>query len=209
MKKIYYLFFIFYFFTSCNQKYPETFYGIRLGKNSKEEFLNAKKEGFISINDKENEILMTLPFGGIKGKIDFWSARSKNTDGILEQIDIAFFNKIEKNNDEYLLYDKYQQIEIINFFEKKYGVIDKSKKYTDINDESINQYYSNEVIDLGYGFPKIKQKTYQWLNENLKIRLIIEEKEGNKFLASASYFYSTKYQDLLTKKNINKKTKKF
>lgn len=206
-----YILFLTYFLTSCNNNYPETFYGIRLGKNSKEEFLKAKKDQLISINDKNNEILITFPFGGVTGKIDFWTERVAviNTEGVLSQIDITFYNKIEKNNDEYLMFGKYQQNLIVNFFEQKYGVIDKTKTYTDLNDETKNHYYLKEVIDIGYGFPKIKQTTYQWLNDNLKIRLILSETEDNKYLASASYFYSMKHQSIKCNENITKKANLF
>lgn len=153
---------------------------------------------------------MTFPFGGVIGKIDFWSERLAeiNTDGVLSQINITFYNKIVKN-DEYLLFGKFQQNEIVNFFVQKYGVIDKTKSYTDLNDETKNHYYSHEVIDLGYGFPKIKQTTYQWLNDNLKIRLILSETQDNKYLASVSYFYSMKYQSMKADENITKKANLF
>ena len=90
MKKQFYFLFFLLLLISCNKDCPETFYGIRLGRDSKGEFLKAREKGYIKMNSDGKSMLNIT--SNIKAEIDYWNEREKNVEGKLTQIDLKFYD---------------------------------------------------------------------------------------------------------------------
>ena len=120
MKKQFYFLFFLLLLISCNKDCPETFYGIRLGRDSRGEFLKAREKGYIRMNSDGKSLLNIT--SNIKAKIDYWAEHDINEEGRLTQIDLNFYDGYVIKNSEYLLSGKKSQNVIVKFFEDKYGV---------------------------------------------------------------------------------------
>lgn len=208
MKKIICLSFFLLLLISCNKDYPETIYGIKLGKNTKEEFLKAKEDGYLKIDNNQSKPIVNIT-SSIKAEIDYFNGYGINKEEKLTQLDLNFYEGNSNLNNDYFLNNKNSINEIVDFFEVKYGIIDTIENYSDINDETKNLYYSNETIDIGYGFPKKNRITRQWIVDNLKIRLTTQITEDKKYTANATYFYTDKFQNELRQRTLKKSRDNF
>ncbi|MBF9239526.1 lipoprotein [Hymenobacter sp. BT683] len=207
MRKIFILLLAILTLAGCNNKHPETIYGIKLGYPAESEINKAIKEGDLVPSEAGN--IMTLS-NSAKGSVFYNTYTDTEGEKMLESVNIKFYTKglfsLRAGEGVHYLNFKVNEEDknfIVDSYFKKYGAIAKEELKSDASysDETEGRYYT---VNINEGESVY---SYYWIEKNRVINLTIFND-----MCDANYYFRSEYSKELHStidKTLNDKRQDF